>query len=162
MLGDYVFANRLPGLRQLPIESWELLDFLLISQLAGTFRRMTEDTLDSCHDLHIQAIHNTAWHIYLCFHTTIENVQLANADSVGGNVPTRWHFSLNLEYLHAFWSVCQMLVKPGMFRKLCTNGRKYKDSVAGPDLDYNSGSTNNCLNSWGGSCNVARTTFPLR
>ena len=55
---------------------------------------LTYGTLDCCQVLPIQAVHNTASLIHLCFHITIENAQLDNLgvlDSIGSNIPTRWH-----------------------------------------------------------------------
>jgi hypothetical protein len=54
----------------------------------------TYDTLDCRHDLLIKAIHNTASHIYLRFHVTIEKVKVNSfgvLDSIGSNVLTWWH-----------------------------------------------------------------------
>jgi hypothetical protein len=47
-LDCYVFANRLPVLREMPIERRELLDFFKIHQLSGKFRRINSLDLRHC------------------------------------------------------------------------------------------------------------------
>jgi len=48
---------------------------------------------------------------------------------------TMIYTSSNTERVHAFSSVCQLLINPGIFRKRCTRGRNYKEAVVECDLD---------------------------
>ena len=106
---------------------WELLDSLLIRQLAGTFRRMSSLNLGhagllprSPYPRHPK--YSMAYLLMLPYHYRKRPAVAKGGvlDSICGNGPTRRHCFSNLEYLHAFWSVCQILVNLGIFRKRCT------------------------------------------
>ena len=68
--------------------------------------------------------------------------------------------SSNTKGVPTFSSVCQFLVNPGIFRKWCTHGRKYKD-VLRSDLDWNNSLQ---TTAWSLEENQAtvKATFPLR
>ena len=71
--------------------------------------------------------------------------------------------SLNTVRVHAFSSVCQSLVNPGIFLRRCNRGHQCRDAVMGPDLDWKRWVFKKIFDTlWDGSCNGSSKDFPLR